>query len=381
MIHRKILFYVFTLLSIQPIDAQTREEALSEFDWLTGFIQRNYPGYEIKTQGKEYEWNQRTAALRNIIIQRPDTLPLAMDQYVRCFNDGHLRVNTTPEGNAKFQPIRQRELARRAKSQRTESFNMYYTAKAMNDSTFFLRIPSFADSESNKIVEKNLKEITSRPYLIVDLRGNGGGNDMNFQTLMALVYSQPYLTHGVELYATPDFLSLYRRLATENPEDTWARFCQDMADSVAQHLGGYVLRPGLQRIRLIKRDSVYPYPRKVGILIHGRNASSAEQFILEAKNSEKVTLFGNEPTQGTIDLSNVYSFTSPLGWFQLSIPTTRSCRWPDITIDGKGIAPQIPVPYPDSMQERDLIGEEILYIERVLRGIPYRTPEDESTEE
>ena len=381
MIHRKILFYVFTLLSIQPIDAQTREEALSEFDWLTGFIQRNYPGYEIKTQGKEYEWNQRTAALRNIIIQRPDTLPLAMDQYVRCFNDGHLRVNTTPEGNAKFQPIRQRELARRAKSHRTESFNMYYTAKAMNDSTFFLRIPSFADSESNKIVEKNLKEITSRPYLIVDLRGNGGGNDMNFQTLMALVYSQPYLTHGVELYSTPDFLSLYRKLATENPKETWAKFCQDMADSVAQHLGGYVLRPGLQRIRLIKRDSVYPYPRKVGILIHGRNASSAEQFILEAKNSEKVTLFGNEPTQGTIDLSNVYSFTSPLGWFQLSIPTTRSCRWPDITIDGKGIAPQIPVPYPDSMQERDLIGEEILYIERVLRGIPYRTPEDESTEE
>lgn len=375
------MFYVFTLLSIQPIDAQTREEALSEFDWLTGFIQRNYPGYEIKTQGKEYEWNQRTAALRNIIIQRPDTLPLAMDQYVRCFNDGHLRVNTTPEGNAKFQPIRQRELARRAKSHRTESFNMYYTAKAMNDSTFFLRIPSFADSESNKIVEKNLKEITSRPYLIVDLRGNGGGNDMNFQTLMALVYSQPYLTHGVELYATPDFLSLYRKLATENPKETWAKFCQDMADSVAQHLGGYVLRPGLQRIRLIKRDSVYPYPRKVGILIHGRNASSAEQFILEAKNSEKVTLFGNEPTQGTIDLSNVYSFTSPLGWFQLSIPTTRSCRWPDITIDGKGIAPQIPVPYPDSMQERDLIGEEILYIERVLRGIPYRTPEDESTEE
>ena len=129
------------------------------------------------------------------------------------------------------------------------------------------------------------------------------------------------------------------------------------------------------------RDSVYPYPRKVGILIHGRNASSAEQFILEAKNSEKVTLFGNEPTLGAIDLSNVYSFTSPLGWFRLGVPTTRSCRWPDIVIDGKGIAPQIPVPYPDSMQERDHIGEEILYIERVLRGIPCRAPANESTGE
>ena len=66
----------------------------------------------------------------------------------------HPKAGHTPEGNAKFQSIIQRELARRAKSHRPESFNMYYTAKAMNDSTFFLRIPSFADSESNKIVEK-----------------------------------------------------------------------------------------------------------------------------------------------------------------------------------------------------------------------------------
>ena len=141
-----------------------------------------------------------------------------------------------------------------------------------------------------------------------------------------------------------------------------------------KHLGDYVLRPGMQRIRLVRRDTVYQNPRRIGLLIHGRNASSAEQYILEAKESEKVVLFGNERTSGTLDLSNVFAITSPSGWFKLYIPTTRSCRWPDIVIDGKGIAPQIPIPYEESqieaLQERDGIGEEIRYIERVLRGLP-----------
>ena len=80
-------------------------------------------------------------------------------------------------------------------------------------------------------------------------------------------------------------------------------------------------------------------------------------------------LFGNENTSGTIDLSNVYRIESPLKWFRLHIPTTRSCRWPDIVIDGRGLAPQIPIPYKESLQEKDNIGDEILYVERILRGI------------
>ena len=150
--------------------------------------------------------------------------------------------------------------------------------------------------------------------------------------------------------------------------------CGGLTDSMENHLGDYVLRPGMQRLQLVRRDTVYQNPRRIGLLIHGRNASSAEQYILEAKESEKVVLFGNERTSGTLDLSNVFAVTSPSGWLKLYIPTTRSCRWPDIVIDGKGIAPQIPIPHEvsrtEALQERDGIGEEIRYIERVLRGLP-----------
>ena len=42
---------------------------------------------------------------------------------------------------------------------------------------------------------------------------------------------------------------------------------------------------------------------------------------------------------------------------------------PDIVIDVRGLAPQIPIPYKESLQEKDNIGDEILYVERILRGI------------
>ncbi len=372
---KRTLLTTLAFLALLPASSQTREEALAEFDWFTGFVSRNYPGYKIKTQGKEREWKTWTDSLRSSIAQRPDTLPCLIDEYIQRFKDRHLWVNTTNQGQIQFRDLLQRVRARYRAKHKPETTNMYYTAKPMNDSTYFLRIPSFRDSTSNQMIKDNWDAITSRPYLIVDLRCNGGGNDQNFDALADLTYSGPYLTHGVEQYATPDFLALFKDIIAHEPRSEWKDYLQELTDSMENHLGDYVLRPGMQRIRLVRRDTVYQNPRRIGLLIHGRNASSAEQYILEAKESEKVVLFGNERTSGTLDLSNVFAITSPSGWFKLYIPTTRSCRWPDIVIDGKGIAPQIPIPYEisrtEALQERDGIGEEIHYIERVLRGLPY----------
>ena len=372
---KRTLLTTLAFLALLPASSQTREEALAEFDWFTGFVSRNYPGYKIKTQGKEREWKTWTDSLRSSVAQRPDTLPCLIDEYVQRFKDRHLWVNTTNQGQIQFHDLLQRVRARYRAKHKPETTNMYYTAKPMNDSTYFLRIPSFRDSTSNQMIKDNWDAITSRPYLIVDLRCNGGGNDQNFDALADLTYSGPYLTHGVEQYATPDFLALFKDIIAHDPQSEWRDYLQELTDSMENHLGDYVLRPGMQRIRLVRRDTVYQNPRRIGLLIHGRNASSAEQYILEAKESEKVVLFGNERTSGTLDLSNVFAITSPSGWFKLYIPTTRSCRWPDIVIDGKGIAPQIPIPYEisrtEALQERDGIGEEIHYIERVLRGLPY----------
>ena len=82
-----------------------------------------------------------------------------------------------------------------------------------------------------------------------------------------------------------------------------------------------------------------PYPQKVVVLIDAGCASTTEQFLLEARQSSKVTLMGQN-TSGTLDYSNWVE--SPLVCFPyvLRYPTTRSRRI-DVGqgIDNIGIKP------------------------------------------
>ena len=42
-----LLIVVFGIFHYQ-LFAQTAEDALSEFDWLTNYVERNYPGYKYR---------------------------------------------------------------------------------------------------------------------------------------------------------------------------------------------------------------------------------------------------------------------------------------------------------------------------------------------
>ena len=82
----------------------------------------------------------------------------------------------------------------------------------------------------------------------------------------------------------------------------------------------------------------HPLPQNVGIITNDNNGSTAEQFLLVAKQSKKVKLFGTT-TMGELDISNMYSITSPDKQFTLRYCTSKSLRIPDYTIDNKGIEP------------------------------------------
>lgn len=75
---------------------------------MTGYIQRNYPGYEHKTKDSEKEWNEWVENKRKAISLQPDTVVTCMDEYVRKFNDGHMYLRMTNEGMAAFNDVLQR---------------------------------------------------------------------------------------------------------------------------------------------------------------------------------------------------------------------------------------------------------------------------------
>ena len=247
--------------------------------------------------------------------------------------------------------------------------NTYPVATYLSDSTYYLRITNFYSDYSNNIVIQHWKEIMSRPNLIVDIRNNGGGQDNYYQKLAELIYTNPYKSKGVEWYASKGNIKLFED-ALKNGEirngEEGIKWTESLLQAMKKNVGGYVTHPLYGNDSVEKMDSVYLFPKKVGIIINEGNASSAEQFLLAAKNSKKVILFGNHNTAGVLDYSNAVSEEFPSGNFELTFPMTRSQRLPKFPIDNIGIAPDITIPFPSTEQLYDKLDDWVYFVKNYL---------------
>jgi hypothetical protein len=255
--------------------------------------------------------------------------------------------------------------------------NTFFVAVGLSDSTFYIRIPSFMGYK-NKIeqtITNNWANIMSRPNLIIDIRNNGGGQDEEYQSLLKLIYTNPYNTKGVAWYATPGNIKLFEDALTNGEikgGDEGIRWTQALVAEMKRNVGGFVVHPFFTNknkdVPALK-DTIYKYPKRVGIIINQGNASSAEQFLLSAKNSTKVTLFGNQSTAGVLDYSNAVTVDFPSGKYQLTFPMTRSQRLPENPIDNIGIKPQIIIPFPETDQLFDKLDTWVYFVQNYLELI------------
>ena len=253
--------------------------------------------------------------------------------------------------------------------------NIYPLAFQLSDSTFYLRIPSFGDDRGNKLTKKHWKEIISSPNLIIDIRNNRGGQDDYYSLLSDLIYAQPYESKGVEWYATKNIIKMYED-AIKNGEiregEEGILWTKTLIAEMKKNIGGFVIHPMMGKDKIISNDTVYTYPKRVGIIINQGNASSAEQFILTAKHSYKVTLFGNENTAGVLDYSNTMSEKFPSKKYELIFPITRSRRLPNNPIDNIGISPDIIIPFPETEQLFDRLDQWTYFVQNYLESMENR---------
>lgn len=221
----------------------------------------------------------------------------------------------------------------------TESSDPYF--KILSNSTSYIRIPSFAYEHKVKIdslIKESIDLITARENLIIDIRGNGGGSDASYSALITLLYTNPIQTVGTRLLSTPLNNSKYEQILNS---DTWSdedkKWIKSLHDKLIQNIGGFV-RPNQYPISVHEEETIMANPAKVAIIIDEGNGSTAEQFLLAAKQSHKVKLFG-QTTMGVLDVSNVHQVDSPDGQFRLWYATSLTERLPDFPIDNIGIQP------------------------------------------
>lgn len=215
--------------------------------------------------------------------------------------------------------------------------------KVLDRKTCLIAIPramlEYKD-EIDSMLTVNDALLKSTEHFIIDLRNNRGGSVLCFQKLLPLIYTNPMITGGSSVLATEENLKSYEDWDYPNISDSMKAIFRKEAAELRAHKGTlYNLWPD----DTLRMAAVYPYPKRVSVLINEACASSTEIFLLKAKQSTKVKLYGRN-TMGAVDYSDAASLTLDGGLFRLRYSTSRANRLPKDPIDYIGIRPDEVIP-------------------------------------
>lgn len=203
-----------------------------------------------------------------------------------------------------------------------------------------LRNGEIADS----LIKANIAIKTKLKNLIVDIRNNSGGTVNAYDAILPLIYTNPILIVNGSIFCTDDDLErtkldLSNYLKSDDVDSFYIKDYQKWIALKKKNLRKFIAIPQ----DTLVFDSIYAYPQRVAYIINYGCQSAAEIAILHAKQSKKVTLFG-EHTMGAIDYLNYYPHTFPSGKYDLFIATTRrTIPIGEKKLDGIGIYPDIQI--------------------------------------
>ena len=181
-----------------------------------------------------------------------------------------------------------------------QKYPKFPVIRKLDDKNVLFSIPTFAiDGESfTTIVKDNWDVLSSTENLIIDIRGNTGGNAL-YLAFLELYATEPTLEGGKpgKVLASEDTKLYFEQMASYNET-----LYQDVAVHISNNMGKIINGPAYPNRPL----EAYPSNIKnVAILMDGAVGSAAEMFVLHSKQvSSKVTTFGSA-TFGMIDYTSV----------------------------------------------------------------------------
>jgi hypothetical protein len=307
---------------------------VENFEFVKARVESSYPGFVDKinsTTKPSYDSLCNELVTKAKGTNKTTTCYSIISKYISFFCDKHLAFIPVFCNTSTVAPYKKPR-------QGAEYFNLYN----VDDSTLLFSIPNFqADNKKiiDSLIKTNKNKLLKTPYLIIDLRNNGGGSDGSWQEIIPYIYTNPIKILGNDLLASDETISEYDELYHWDKRYQQQR--KQLLDTLKKKTERLTLR---YHDSYLKVDSVTPNPKRVAILINENCVSSGEAFLLSAKQSMKVILMG-QPSSGVLDYSNVICVQCPSFAFKLVYPTTRAHWLPEYSVDREKIKPDIYLEY------------------------------------
>ncbi|WP_199140302.1 S41 family peptidase [Pedobacter sp. ASV12] len=323
------------------------------FNYTVAKVSKNYAGYNDKVNPlnrKEFNRFTQQLAEKAKATNNIDTCYVLLRTWTNYFKDQHLRVQLDWRYREKY-PEKLGQLNKRFAKFKvlpppaTDTLANQTSIKPLSSQTLLISLPSFDYAEKKNVdslMKKYEAELLATPNWIIDMRGNMGGSDFTYSPFLPYLYTNPIATWVSEYWATADNIAIYEQeLTNKNLNKDAAGYMANIVSLMKKNIGKFV-NPAGSDTALITLAKVYDYPKKVALLIDRNSASSAESFLLMAKQSKKATVYG-ENSYGMLDYANYQYFDIPCDAYNLTIPISRSKRLPKNPIDNIGIAPDVSI--------------------------------------
>ena len=351
----RILFFAWTLCLAYAVascvSGPSTESFKDDLDYTIATVEYNYPGYALLTESELAEYGIMKTAVRDSVDTGAYSDFDGVGHYLAWFQQRHLRTCWDAHNHFWKESVNYAALF---------PYNPQSVSCRVDDDTWLIRFPSCTGDPDKEWIAQSVKdyETSGCKYLIIDIRGNGGGNDNYFEPYLALLYDTPGATDGMDLFYTKRNFKVMSRYAPR-----WMRQVAEEHDKSQER----VMWTMAEEFP-IEYPTTSALPVAAALIIDSEVGSSGEQMVLDIKaSSKRTTVYGRENTYGILDISNCTEEVLPFSKRTILIPVTVSHRLPDRGIDKTGIAPDVRLDIPYPTQLTDNVDEWVLWVAEDLK--------------